>query len=220
MLTLHHLNHSRSQRILWLLEELGVDYRLQRYDRDARTMLAPESLRNVHPLGKSPLLSDGDTVIAESALIIDYLLERYGEGRFLPAAGSPAHWRYRYWMHYGEASLMPLLVMKLVVGAVPARTPLFVRPVAKAIVAGLDQAFIAPQLALHLDYVEAELGRHPWFAGDELTGADFLMSFPLEAASARTRAARPRIRAFVERVQTRPAYRRALEKGGPYLILG
>ncbi|EIT69774.1 MULTISPECIES: glutathione S-transferase family protein [Hydrocarboniphaga] len=222
MLTLHHLNNSRSQRILWLLEELGIAYEIKRYERNAKTMLAPPELRAVHPLGKSPLLSDDGLVIAESGAIIEYLLERYGHGRFLPAAGTPEFLRYRYWLHYAEGSLMPLLVMKLVLSTVPGRTPALIRPIGRAIVGGVEQAFLGPQLKLHLDYVEAELGKSQWLVCDDLTGADFQMSFPLEAASARAGggAPRPRIKAFVERIQSRPAYRRALEKGGPYNILG
>ena len=220
MLTLHHLNNSRSQRILWLLEELGLPYEIKRYERNAKTMLAPPELKAVHPLGKSPLLSDDGLVIAESGAIIEYLLELYGNGQFLPAAGTPDYLRYRYWLHYAEGSLMPLLVMKLVLSTVPGRTPALIRPIGRAIVGGVEQAFLGPQLKLHLDYVEAELGKSQWFVGDELTGADFQMSFPLEAASARAGGAqRPRIKAFVERIQSRPAYRRALEKGGPYGIL-
>ena len=221
MLTLHHLNNSRSQRILWLLEELGVPYEIKRYQRDAKTMLAPPELKAVHPLGKSPLLSDDGLVIAESGAIIEYLLERYGNGQFLPAAGTPELLRHRYWLHYAEGSLMPLLLMKLILSTVPKRVPALIRPIGRAIVGGIEQAFLGPQLKLHLDYVEAELGKSQWFVGDELTGADFQMSFPLEAASARAGGAqRPRIKAFVERIQSRPAYRRALEKGGVYSILG
>lgn len=221
MLTLHHLNNSRSQRILWLLEELGLPYEIKRYERNAKTMLAPPELKAVHPLGKSPLLSDDGLVIAESGAIIEYLLERYGNGQFLPAAGTPEFLRYRYWLHYAEGSLMPLLVMKLVLSSVPGRTPALIRPIGRAIVGGVEQAFLGPQLKLHLDYVEAELGKSQWFVGDELTGADFQMSFPLEAASARAGGAqRPRIKAFVERIQSRPAYRRAIDKGGAYGILG
>jgi glutathione S-transferase len=220
MLTLHHLNNSRSQRVLWLLEELGVPYRIKRYERDARTMLAPPELKAVHPLGKSPLLSDDGLVIAESGAIVEYLLERYGNGRFLPAAGTPEFLRYRYWLHYAEGSLMPLLLMKLVLSTVPKRVPALIRPVGRAIVGGVEQAFLGPQLKLHLDYIEAELDKSQWFVGDELTGADFQMSFSLEAASARAGGAqRPRIKAFVERIQSRPAYRAAIEKGGPYGIL-
>ena len=219
MLTLHHLNNSRSQRILWLLEELGVAYEIKRYERNAKTMLAPPELKAVHPLGKSPLLSDDGLVIAESGAIIEYLLERYGQ-QFLPAAGTPEFLRHRYWLHYAEGSLMPLLLMKLILSTVPKRVPALIRPIGKAIVGGVNQAFLDPQLKLHLDYVEAELGKSQWFVGDELTGADFQMSFPLEAASARAGGAqRPRIKAFVERIQSRPAYRAAIEKGGPYGIL-
>ncbi len=220
MLTVHHLNNSRSQRILWLLEELGLPYEIKRYERNAKTMLAPPELKAIHPLGKSPLVTDGGDVLAESGAIIETLLERHGNGRLLPAPGTPEFQRYRYWLHYAEGSAMPLLVMKLVTSQVPRRAPALIRPLARAVIGALDQAFTSPQLKLHLDYIESELGKSEWFAGSELTGADIQMSFVLEAASARAAGDRPRIKAFVDRIQARPAYRKALEKGGPYGILG
>lgn len=221
MLTVHHLNNSRSQRILWLLEELGVDYQVQRYQRDAKTMLAPPELKAIHPLGKSPLITDGDVTVAESGAIVDYLMDRYADGRLLPAADSTEQLRYRFWLHYAEGSLMPLLVMKLVIGEVSKRSPFLIRPVAKAIVGAINQAFIGPQLALHLGYVETELAGTGWLAGAEFTAADIQMSFPLEAASARIDASRyPRINDFLKRIHARPAYKKALERGGPYELPG
>lgn len=221
MITVHHLENSRSQRILWLLEELQLPYEVKRYQRNSKTMLAPPELKAVHPLGKSPVITDGDVTVAESGLIIDYLIDHYGQGQLKPAADTPERLRYRYWLHYGEGSLMPLLVMKLIVSHMSKPpTPILARPMAALVSAGLQRQFLTPQLKLHLDYVEAELGRSQWFAGDALSGADILMSFPLEAASTRAGGNYPRIKAFVERIQARPAYKQALERGGPYQLLG
>lgn len=222
MLTVHHLNNSRSQRVLWLLEELEVPYEIKRYERDRKTMLAPASLRKVHPLGKSPVVTDGNLTLAESGAIIEYLLERYGKGQLVPPAGTPARRRLGYWLHYAEGSLMPLLVMKLVFARVEtAPAPFFVRPLIRTIVRNVNRAYLDRELRLHLDYLEGELTRSPWFAGDEFTAADIQMSFPVEAAAARggLDARYPRLLAWLERIQARPAYRRALEKGGPYEVL-
>jgi len=222
MIIVHHLNNSRSQRVLWLLEELGVDYQVKRYERDPATMLAPPSLRAVHPLGKSPVISDGDLTLAESGAIIEYLADRYGAGRLIPAAGTPERVRYTYWLHYAEGSVMPPLLLKLVFDRVEsAPMPFFVRPVARAIAGRARDSFIAPQIRLHLDYMEGELSKSLWFAGNDFTAADIQMSFPLEAAAARggLDAARPKLMAFLERCHARPAYTRALDKGGPYELL-
>lgn len=219
MIVVHHLNNSRSQRVLWLLEELGVPYEIQRYQRDARTMLAPPELKKVHPLGKSPVITDEGRTIAESGLILEYLVERYGAGKLAPAADSEERWRYRYWMHYAEGSAMPWLLLKLVFDRIEAGPmPFFIRPVARAIARQVKQAFITPQLQLHLEYLEAELGRSEWFAGNEFTAADIQMSFPLEAAAMRggLDRSRPRLYAFLQKIHSRPAYRRALERGGRY----
>ena len=221
MITVHHLENSRSQRILWLLEELGVPYEVKRYERDKKTMLAPPALKAVHPLGKSPVITDGDVTVAESGAIIEYIVDRYGKGRMVPAPGTPERLRYTYWMHYAEGSLMPLLVMKLVLSRVPQAVPFLVRPVARAIVGGVESLYLAPNLKLQLDYLEAELGTSEWFAGKDLTAADVQMSFPIEAAAARGEAGimRPRLAMFLQKIHARPAYRRALEKGGPYELL-
>ena len=222
MIVVHHLNNSRSQRVLWLLEELGLDYEVKRYERDAQTMLAPPSLRAVHPLGKSPVITDGDGTIAESGAIIEYLVDRYParDGRRLaPAPGTPERLRYTYWLHYAEGSAMPPLLMKLVFDRVETSPmPFFVKPIARGIAAKVKSTFIAPQLKTHLDYMEAELGKTEWFAGSELTAADIQMSFPLEAARSRAGldASRPKLSAFLQRIHSRPAYRRALERGGKY----
>ncbi|MEH2235002.1 glutathione S-transferase family protein [Nostoc sp.] len=222
MITVHHLNNSRSQRVLWLLEELGVEYEVKRYDRDPKTMLAPASLREVHPLGKSPVITDGALTLAESGAIIEYLVERYGNGRLIPALGTPERLRYTYWLHYAEGSAMPPLLLKLVFDQIDkGPIPFFVRPIAGAIVGRVKKSFIEPQIAQHLDYQEAEIGKSPWFAGNEFTAADIQMSFPLEAAAARAGldASRPKLMAFLDRIHTRPAYQRALERGGTYELL-
>jgi glutathione S-transferase len=222
MIIVHHLNNSRSQRVLWLLEELGLSYEVKRYERDAKTMLAPPELRAVHPLGKSPVIDDAGLVLAESGAIVEYLAEKYGEGRLLPAAGSPERLRHRYWMHYAEGSAMPPLLMSLVFSKVrSAPAPFFVKPIARAIADKVMGDFISPQIRLHLDFMEAELGESTWFAGDQFGAADIQMSFPIEAAAARggLDASRPRLMAFLGRIHGRPAYRRALEKGGPYTLM-
>jgi glutathione S-transferase len=219
MVVVHHLNNSRSQRVLWLLEELGVPYDIKRYQRDAQTMLAPPELRQVHPLGKAPVITDGARTMAESGAIIEYLVECYGEGRLAPPPGTDARFRYTYWLHYAEGSAMPPQLMKLIFDRIEfGPTPLWVRPFAKAIARRVKQTFIAPQINLHLDYLEAELARGEWFAGDEFSAADIQLSFPLEAAALRAglNESRPRLHAFLRRSHARPACRRALERGGPY----
>ncbi len=218
MITVHHLNNSRSQRILWLLEELGVEYQIQRYERDPKTMLAPPELRAIHPLGKSPVLTDGDLTLAESGAIIDYLASRYSES-LLPPAGTPERLRCNYWLHYAEGSAMPPLLLKLVFDKVESSPmPFFIKPIARGIAQKVKQALINPQLKLHLDYLESELAKSTWFAGEDFTAADIQLSFPLEAATSRAGldTSRPRLKAFLERIHARPAYRRALEKGGEY----
>ena len=220
MIVLHHLNNSRSQRILWLLEELGVDYEVKRYERDRTTMLAPPELRAVHPLGKSPIVTDGELKLVESGAIIEYLVGRYGEGRFIPAAGTPERLRYTFWLHYAEGSVMPPLLMALVFLRIEtAPMPFFVRPIAKGIVKKVREGFLTPQLETHLGYIENEIGKTPWFAGAEFTAADIQMSFPLEAARSRagiTPEKEPHIIDWLKRIHARPAYQRALAKGGAY----
>ena len=217
MITLHHLNNSRSQRILWMLEEIGVDYQIKHYQRDPQTLLAPAELRQVHPLGKSPLITDGELTLAESGAIIEYLAERYGDW-LLPAAGSPERLRCRYWLHYAEGSAMPPLLLKLVFDKLRSSPmPFFIKPIARGIADKVGQAFITPQLKLHFDYLESQLSEHEWFAGDAFSAADIQLSFPLEAAAARgVLANHPRLHDFLQRIHARPAYRRALEKGGAY----
>jgi len=217
MIVVHHLNNSRSQRVLWLLEELGLPYEIKPYQRDAQTMLAPPELRAIHPLGKSPVVTDGDKVIAETGAIVEYLLETYGQGRLIPAAGTPERLRYTYWLHYAEGSAMTPLLLKLVFTALPNRAPGLMKGLVKAIAAKAQAGFVDPQLKAHVDYWEAELSKSEWFAGEAMTGADIMMSFPLEAGAARAGASnRPRVKAFLDRIHARPAFQRALERGGPY----
>lgn len=220
MIRVHHLNHSRSQRVLWLLEELGLPYEIVRYERDPKTMLAPPELRKVHPLGKSPVVTDGPLVLAESGAIIETLVERHGP-QLRPEPGTPEFQRYRYWMHYAEGSLMPPLLLKLVFDQVE-KAPLIVRPVAKAISATVKSRFITPNLRTHLDFLEAELAGSPWFAGPAFSAADVQMSFPIEAAAARGGLdnSRPRLMDWLQRIHDRPAYHRAIDKGGPFELLG
>lgn len=223
MLTVHHLNNSRSQRVLWLLEELGVPYEIKRYERDPKTMLAPPELRAVHPLGKSPVITDDGQTIAESGAIIEYLIDRYGQGRFAPAPGTPERLRYTYWLHYAEGSAMPPLLLKLVALRIAsAPMPFFARPIARKIAATLQSSFIDPQLKLHLGYINQELSKTGWFVGNDFTAADVQMSFPLEAATARggMDGQIPAVVDFLKRIHARSAYQRALERGGKYELLG
>ena len=218
MIVVHHLNNSRSQRVLWLLEELELPYEIKFYERDKDTMLAPPELFKIHPLGKSPVITDGNKTVAESGAIIDYIVSTYGNGRLIPPEGTPERLRYTYWLHYAEGSAMPPLLMKLVFGVLPERAPWFVKPIVQGIANTANKSFIDPQLKLHTDYWESELEKTEWFAGNAFTAADIQMSFPLEAASSRAdiESGLPKVKAFVEKIHARPAYRRALEKGGPY----
>lgn len=220
MITVHHLEASRSQRILWLLEELGLPYELVEYARDPVTMRAPAALRAVHPLGKSPVVVDGDLVLAESGAVIEDLLDRHDDGTLRPAPGTPEHRRFRYWLHYAEGSLLPNLLLRLVFSKLrKAPVPFFVRPVVKGISDKVQQQVVDPQVTLHLDFVEAELGRSPWFAGDAFSAADIQMSYPLEAASHRGGTGdRPHIADFLARIRAREAYRRAAERGGGFTV--
>lgn len=218
MITVHYLENSRAHRILWLLEELGVDYDVKTYARGP-DMRAPKSLKAVHPLGKSPVIEDGGKVYAESGAIIEYLLDTYANGAFRPEHGTDAYRRYVYWLHYAEGSAMPLLVMKLLFSRIPRQVPFFLRPVANMISKGVASQFVDPQLADHTAYWESELAKDGLFAGGELTGADFAMSFPVEAAMSRVDGVtdRPAIRRYLETIRARPAYQRALKKGGAYV---
>ena len=217
MIVVHHLNNSRSQRVLWLLEELGLPYEVKRYQRDAKTMLAPPELLAVHPLGKSPVITDGDKTIAETGAIVEYIVQTYSQGRLVPAAGTPERLRWTYWLHYAEGSAMTPLLLKLVFTALPNRAPGLLKGLVKSIASKAQSGFVDPQLKSHIDYWDAELAKTAWFAGPDFTAADIVMSFPLEAGAARAGAAsRPRVKAFLDRIHARPAYKAALERGGPY----
>jgi glutathione S-transferase len=215
MLTVHHLNNSRSQRVLWLLEELGVPYELVKYERDPKTMLAPPELQKIHPLGKSPVVTDGDDTIAESGAIVEYIADQYGDGKLLPSRGSQEYLKARYYMHYAEGSLMPLLLLRLIFGRVKsAKMPFFAKPVAKKIAGQVETTFIDPNLERHVRFIDGELAKSTWFAGEELTIADIQMIYPMEALAARYPNVPERIAAWVERAHARPAYQRAEARGG------
>ena len=220
MITVHHLNNSRSQRVLWLLEELGVPYEIVKYQRDAQTMLAPPELVKVHPLGKSPVITDGGVTVAETGAIVEYLLETHGAGRLRPAARTPEALRFRYWLHFAEGSAMPPLLLKLIFDRIGSGQgmPFFVKPVAKAIANKVKALMVEPNLKRQLDFMEAELGKSEWFAGPDFSAADIQMSFPLEAAHQRAGldASRPRLMAWLKKIHARAGYKKALERGGPY----
>ena len=219
MITLHHLNNSRSQRIIWLLEELKLEYVIEFHDRDAKTYLAPESLKAVHALGKSPVIIDDKTgmTLAESGLIIEYLVQTYGQ-HLMPEQGTPAYWQYLYWLHFSEGSLMPPMVMNLVLSKVKTSPmPFFVKPIAKKIADQIIKQFSGPNIKRSLEFIEAHLSNNTWFCGDQFTGADVQMSFPLEASAARGMLDQyPNALAYVKRFQALPAYQSALSKGGDY----
>lgn len=220
MIIVHHLNNSRSQRILWMLEELEIPYQIQRYQRDEKTMLAPESLKKVHPLGKSPVLVDNDLTLAESGAIIEYLQETYDAQGSLKPTDHFARQQFRYWMHYAEGSLMPILVMKLIFGRLgKPPMPWFIRPIAGAIGKGVQQNYLDKQLATHGAYLEKHLADNRWFAGSDFSAADIQMSFPIEAMVSRGGLTKyPHVQTWLSTVQARPAYQKALEQGGPYHI--
>jgi glutathione S-transferase len=219
MITVHHLNNSRSQRVLWLLEELGLPYEIKKYQRDAKTMLAPPELLAVHPLGKAPVITDDGLVIAETGAIIEYLIDRYGNGRLVPPTGTPERLKWTYWLHFAEGSAMSPLLLKLIFERIKTTPmPFFIKPIARGISNKVLGLMVEPNLKRQLDFMEAELGKSEWFAGDEFSAADVQMSFPLEAAAQRAGldASRPRLMAFLKRIHARPAYKKALERGGPY----
>lgn len=218
MITVHHLADSRSQRVLWLLEELGLDYEVVRYERDAKTYLAPDSLKRVHPLGKSPVITDARHTIAETGLIVDYLVREHGHGALAPAPDSEVHWTYQYWLHYAEGSLMPPLLLQLVFDSVQTRAPMLARPVARAISSQVMKQFVRPQQRLHFGFLEERLSQGTWFVGETFSAADIMLSFPIEAAATRgvLNEQHPRLRDFIQRIQARDGYQRALERGGEY----
>lgn len=223
MITVHHLENSRSQRILWLLEELGLDYEIKKYKRDPQTNLAPPELRDLHPLGKAPILTDGDNVLAESGAIIEYLMDTYDDGRLRPAAGSKSRQTFTYWMHYAEGSFMPFMILSLIINRIEtAKMPFFVKPIARGITSKVRDGYLDANVKRNLEFSESSLASSQWFCGDDLTAADIQMSFAVEAAAVRTNLQDEyaNLAAFLDRIQARPAYQRALEKGGPYELLG
>jgi len=224
MLLVHHLNNSRSQRLLWLLEELGLEYEIKRYQRDPKTMLAPPELRKIHPLGKSPVLEDNGTKVAESGAIAEYVLDRYeAKGLLRPAPGTPERLRFTYWLHYAEGSAMTPLLLALIFNRIPKQPmPFFVKPVAKGIADKVLNTLVNPQLKNHLEFMEGELAKSAWFAGESFSAADIQMSFVAEAFAARggLDAGKPRMWDWLKRIHARPAYQRAVERGGPYELLG
>lgn len=220
MIIVHHLEDSRSQRVLWCLEELGVDYDIKHYKRDAATRLAPESLKKVHPLGKSPVIEDRGQIIAETGAIIEYIADTYGRGAMKPDAAAPGYRDYIYWMHFAEGSLMPQLLLKLFFTRIKeTKMPFFAKPIAAGIANKVLKSYVDPNLKTQMSFINSQLADRAWFAGDDLTGADIMMSFPLEAAQARgALGGFSAINAYVDKFHERPAYQRALSRGGPYSL--
>ncbi len=215
MITVHHLENSRSQRVLWLLEELELPYRVIRHARDPRTLRAPPELLAVHPLGKAPVITDGGTVVAETGAIVAYLTDLAG-ARLVPGPGTEERRRYIYWSHYAEGSAMPPLLLKLVFGRLAPGSPWPLRPLVRRIADTVLRGFVDPDLRRHAAFWETELAGRPYFCGADFTAADILMSFPLEAFAARGTGAGPRVADWLARIHARPAYQRALQQGGPY----
>jgi glutathione S-transferase len=220
MITVHHLNNSRSQRVLWLLEELGMPYEIKHYQRNPVTNLAPPELLKVHPLGKSPVITDGDTTVAETGAVIEYLVDRSG-GRLRPGPGTPEHRRYTYWLHFAEGSAMPPLLMTLLMGRIRKSGPFFAKPITRRIADTVMASFVSPNIKRQLQFMESELQQRPWFCGAEFSAADVQMSFPLEVAVVRggLDASYPKLNDWLARIHVRPAYQTALKRGGAYTIL-
>ena len=216
MIVVHHLENSRSHRIVWLLEEVGVPYEVRRYARDPATMLAPPALRAVHPLGKSPVIVDGEVTLAESGAIIEYLVERRAASAMAPARGTAEWVRYLYWLHFAEGTAMPPLLLKLVLHRIATAPPWPIRPIVAAVVRRANAKVTTPRLAENLDLMEAELSRSTWFAGEAFSAADIQMSYPIEASARRAGLdqRRPKLMAYLDRIRARPAYQRAVERGG------
>lgn len=220
MLTVHHLENSRSQRILWLLEELEAEYEVKRYERES-SGLAPAELTDVHPLGKSPVITHNKVTVAESGAIIEYLVDHFGDGHLLPPEGSPERLAYTFWLHYAEGSVMPLMIIALILGRIEsAPMPFFIKPIARGITGKVRSGYLDQNLISHLTFMNQALDNQPWFCGADFSAADVQMSFPLEAAEVRTdlREHYPNLASFLDRIRERPAYQRALEAGGPYSL--
>ena len=222
MITVHHLENSRSQRILWLLEELGADYDIKRYGRDSQTGLAPPELLEVHPLGKAPVITDGDRTVAESGAIIEYLMDNFDDGTLRPAAGTPERLAYNYWLHYAEGTFAPLMLLSLIMGRIEdAPVPFFLKPVPRGIAKKVRDGYLGPNVSRNLAFMESTLANSPWFCGERFSAADVQMSFALEAAEVRTdlSAEYPHLAGFLETIRARPAYQQALDKGGHYELM-
>lgn len=223
MLTIHHLENSRSQRILWLLEELGADYDIKRYERDKASGLAPPDLLAIHPLGKSPVITDGEVTVAESGAIVEYLVDKFDKGRLLPPSGTAERRAYTYWLHYAEGTFAPLMIISLIMNRIEtAPMPFFAKPIAKGIVGKVRAGYLGQNIRRNLDFMEATLKASNWFCGDSMTAADIQMSFALEAAEVRTNLAAdyPQLAAMLNKMRDLPAYQAALGKGGPYKLGG
>jgi len=217
MIIVHHLANSRSQRVLWLLEELGLEYEVKRYERDPKTMAGSPELFKIHPLGKSPVIEEDGVIVAETGAILEYIRDVHGAGEMAVEPGSANARAVSYWLHYAEGSAMNPLLLKLIFSQLPNRAPFLMKPVVKGISGKALTGFVDPRVAEHVNYWDAELSKTGWFAGDKMTFADIMMSFPLEAAAARAGAGeKPAIGEFLKRIHARPAYQAALQKGGPY----
>jgi len=222
MITVHHLENSRSQRILWLLEELGLQYEIKKYARDPKTHLAPPELRKLHPLGKAPIVTDGEKTLAESGAIVEYLVDNYDDGRLRPADGTPQRLSYNYWLHYAEGTFLSLMLLSLIISRIEsARMPFFAKPIAKGIAAKVRNGYLDANVQRNLDFMESSLNNSLWFCGDELTAADIQMGYAVDAAEVRANLDDdyPNLAGYLQRVRARPAYQAALEKGGPYELL-
>lgn len=220
MITVHHLEHSRSQRIIWMLEELGVEYEIKHYKRHPKTRLAPPELKKIHPLGKSPIVTDGDLVLVESGAIVEYLAETYGKKQMIPKDRDD-FLRYRYWLHAAEGSIAALVVAKVLFTATTQKpTPRLIQPITKAVAREVGKAYLDPSMKAHLEHMESELAQREWFASDAFSAADIVMSFPVEAAATQSGFGDryPNLQAYLDRIHARPAYQTALEKGGPYKL--
>jgi glutathione S-transferase len=216
MLTLHHLEYSQSYRVLWLLEELAVDYQLKLYDRDKTTRLAPANYKKLSPLGTSPVITDGKLVLAETGAIFDYLLDKYPNETLRPTAAASNRTQYLFWINAAQGSFMPLMLMDTVFRILEARVPFLIRPMIKAVLGQADKAMVTPRMKLILDQAETDLGKGPWFAGDSMTAADMMLSYPLEAAQSRgfLKNKYPRCEQWIQRIKNCPSYQSAREKDG------
>ncbi len=218
MITLHHLENSQSIRILWLLEELRIDYDFKMYDRDKKTFLAPAEYKAISPLGTAPVITDGDLVLPETNAIVDYILDTYGGGRLRPALGTAERGKYLFWFHAAQGSFQPLLTSAFVFGALKSRVPFFLRPLMRAVIGQAEKAFLQPRLEALYALIEEDLGKTKWFAGDTLTAADIVMGYCMEIAAARTGMDKryPNAQRFLKQMHDEPAYQRALEIDGKF----